>query len=150
MFEWGHVHVTVKLFCFSLNTICATHDLEKIEQLAAGFVLVLYFLIYELDCKIFMDNLVASLNKWMLFSVLNRTLLKILSPNSFLYSKLWYSKTFVKNTTSMSCHFKTLVWKYFTPKHTLILFNNLQVQIVLHDRIKTTWSHIATSHVAAT
>jgi hypothetical protein len=59
----------------------------ELEQLAAGFVLVLNFLIYELDCKIFIDNLIASLNKWMIFCVLNETLLKILSPNSVVSSK---------------------------------------------------------------
>jgi hypothetical protein len=84
----------------------------ELEQLAAGFVLVLNFLIYELDCKIFIDNLIVSLNKWMIFCVLNETLLKILSPNSVVSSK-----TVGKNTMSMSWYFKTVVWKYFTPKH---------------------------------
>jgi hypothetical protein len=78
----------------------------ELEQLAAGFVLVLNFLIYELDCKIFIDNLIVSLNKWMIFCVLNGTLLKILSPNSAVSSK-----TVGKNTMSMSWHFKTGISK---------------------------------------
>jgi hypothetical protein len=48
---------------FVLNEIMAAKQamVLELEQLAAGFVLVLTFLIYELDCKIFMDNLIASL-----------------------------------------------------------------------------------------
>jgi hypothetical protein len=68
-FEVFLLFMEERMLCFFLqiwNKQLEKSMVPELEQLTVGFVMVLNFLIYELDCKIFMDNLIASLNKWML------------------------------------------------------------------------------------